>query len=79
MSELRFLVGGPTEPLYEYLASKGFTMSNHSVKVWARADGVVATIYGTGSRLQINGCGVDIADTVEVAIATLEKVVRGGM
>jgi hypothetical protein len=49
MHHAPFPVGGPREPVYAFLRSCGFQMSNWSDKRWTRADGIEVHVYGTGS------------------------------
>jgi hypothetical protein len=53
MATERFPVGGPRQPVYDYLTSLGFSMSKHSDKEWTSADGLTVNIFGTGSRARI--------------------------
>ncbi len=49
----RFPIGGPREPVYAFLRSRGFVMSRASDKQWSRADGVDLHLYGSGSMARI--------------------------
>lgn len=57
-----FPAGGPREPVYEFMRSRGFVMSKWSDKVWSRADGLEASIYGAGSEVRVNREGKSLAD-----------------
>lgn len=58
-----FPVGGPREPVYNFLRDHGFVMARYSDKLWTRADGLEVTVYGTGSMARIhNKDGKIIAD-----------------
>lgn len=50
----RFPVGGPREPVYNFMRDHGFVMSKWSDKVWERADGLKASIYGAGSKVRLS-------------------------
>ena len=64
-----FPVGGPREPVYAFMRQHGFVMSNWSDKVWTRADGMFANIYGAGSRMRLIKDGAEIADgTIQAAM-----------
>ena len=52
MTSKKFPVGGPRDPVYSYMRHHGFVMSGWSDKVWTRADGIKAHIYGAGSMLR---------------------------
>jgi hypothetical protein len=70
MNATRFPVGGPRQPVYSFLRSKGYVMSDWSDKHWTRADGAELHLYGTGSRARITKAGQVIADdTIDAAIA----------
>lgn len=58
----RFPIGGEREPVIDFMRQHGFVMSKWSDKVWSRADGVEASIYGAGSRLQLMRGAVVVAD-----------------
>jgi hypothetical protein len=58
----RFPIGGPRQPVYDFLKAHGFTMQSGGDKRWKRADGVEVHIYGSGSRAQVNKDGQKIAD-----------------
>ena len=53
MSLPRFPVGGPRQPVYAFLQSKGFLMSRHSDKEYHRHDGLRLHLYGSGSMARI--------------------------
>lgn len=54
MTEKRFPVGGPRQPVFDHLRSMGFTMaSGLGDKNWRSADGIRVQIYGTGSMARI--------------------------
>lgn len=69
---MKFPVGGPREPVYNFMRDHGFVMSKWSDKVWERADGVQASIYGTGSMLRLTKDGKAVADdAIQAAMAAL--------
>ena len=49
----RFPVGGPREPVYNFISHNGFLQSRNNDKCWLRADGVELHLYGTGSMARI--------------------------
>lgn len=51
----RFPVGGPRQPVYDFLQANGFLMSRNNDKWYLRADGVELHLYGTGSMARIYG------------------------
>lgn len=57
-----FPINGPRGPVYSFMRSHGFVMSNWSDKIWSRADGMQASIYGSGSMLLLSKDGNLIAD-----------------
>jgi hypothetical protein len=58
-----FPVGGPRQPVYDFLTSKGFVMSNWSDKAWSRpSDGVEVRVYGAGSMAQVTKGGTLLVD-----------------
>ena len=59
---MNFPVGGEREPLYNFMRQHGFVMSDYSDKSWTRADGLSASIYGTGSMLKITKGAEVVAD-----------------
>lgn len=67
----RFPVGGPREPVYNFLRDHGFVMSRYSDKLWTRADGFEVTVYGAGSKARVhNKDGKIVADdTLEAALS----------
>lgn len=59
----QFPVGGPRQPVYNFLQRNGFIMSRNNDKCWMRADGVELHLYGTGSMARIfNKEGKVLAD-----------------
>lgn len=50
---MRFPIGGPRQPVYDFLRHNGFQMSNWSDKHWTRADGTTLHLYGAGSMARI--------------------------
>lgn len=54
VTQERFPVGGPREPVYHFMRDHGFVMSKWSDKVWTRADGLQASIYGAGSMVRLS-------------------------
>jgi hypothetical protein len=58
----RFPVGGPRQPVYDYLTSLGFAMSKHSDKEWRSADGLTVRIFGAGSRAMIGAAEMPLDD-----------------
>lgn len=59
----RFPVGGEREPVYNFMRDHGFVMSKWSDKVWARADGLKASIYGAGSMVRLSRDGKEIVES----------------
>ena len=53
MAQQTFPVGGPRQPVYDYLRGLGLVESKWSDKVWTRADGIEVRIFGTGSMAQV--------------------------
>ena len=49
----RFPIGGPRQPVYDFLLSHGFLMSRNNDKWYLRADGVELHLYGAGSMARI--------------------------
>lgn len=69
----KFPVGGERQAVYDFMRDHGFVMSKWSDKVWSRADGVDANIYGAGSMLQLTKGGSVIADDgLQVAMKALK-------
>ena len=66
----RFPVGGSKQKVYDFMRQHGYVMSDWSDKHWRRADGIEASIYGTGSMVRIIKDGKVIEDD------ELDKVVR---
>jgi hypothetical protein len=50
----RFPVGGEREPVYNFMRDHGFVRSQWSDKVWERADGLQASIFGAGSMVRLS-------------------------
>ncbi len=50
----QYPVSGPRQSVYSLMRSLGFVMAGHSDKLWTRADGLEASIYGSGSQVQVN-------------------------
>lgn len=50
---MQFPIGGLREPVYDYMRRLGFVESNWSDKIWTRADGLGACIFGAGSMVQL--------------------------
>lgn len=77
MSE-RFPVGGPRQPVYDFMRQHDFIMSYWSDKEWVRQD-CVAVVYGSGSCVRVMRNSEVIADgpldeTIEsLASPTLRK------
>src|SRR4030095_13638312 len=63
----RFPVGGPREPVYQFLRSNGFIQSRHSDKQWMRHDGLELHLYGAGSMANIRKDGKLIVDDAREA------------
>lgn len=70
----QFPVCGPRQPVYDFMRSLGFKMSNWSDKQWIAADDIQVQIYGSGSmaRIYVNAgektieCELDeLADMLE--------------
>lgn len=71
---MKFPIGGPREPVYSFMRQHGFVMSKWSDKIWERADGVQASIYGAGSMLRLTKDGKVLADDgVKEAMIALER------
>ena len=66
----KFPVGGRREPVYNFMRDHGFVMSKWSDKIWERADGVQASIYGTGSMLRL------VKDAQVIADAPIQEAMR---
>ena len=49
-----FPVGGRREPVYKFLRTRGWVMSDWSDKHWSRADGLRLHVYGAGSMARIH-------------------------
>ena len=64
-----FPVGGPREPVYNYLLSKGFIMSRHSDKFFTRADGQEVHLYGAGSMVRVYGADGKLLKDAQLAEA----------
>ena len=74
----RFPIGGEREPVYAFMQSHGFIKSDWSDKVWERADGVKASIYGTGSMARVTLDGSILADDdLDRAIEGLKRSYKG--
>lgn len=58
-----FPIGGPREPVYDALRSRGFAMVPFGDKHWTRRGGLEVHIYGTGSRLRVHRRGKLICDS----------------
>ncbi len=71
----RFPVGGPKDPVYNFLRERGFVMSAWSDKHWTRADGVSLHLFGTGSMARIL-CGNELVleDKLEDAVNGFEPL-----
>ena len=67
----RFPVGGPRAPVYSFMRDNGFVMSKWSDKIWTRADGLEASIYGAGSRVRLYRPGAGFGDVIECKLAEL--------
>ena len=76
----RFPVGGPREPVYNFLRSHGFVMARYSDKLWTRADGTEVSIYGAGSMARVHNCkGKLVADAPlaeAIAKAAFQPAIR---
>lgn len=48
-----FPVGGPRQPVYNFLTECGFTMSKWSDKRWTSPTGMVLQLYGAGSMARV--------------------------
>ena len=53
----RFPVGGPRQPVYDFVHSHGFVIRGWGDKEWSRHDGVTLHIYGAGSMARIYDAG----------------------
>jgi hypothetical protein len=75
MEEMRFPIGGPRLPVYEFLAHRGWIQSNWSDKHYTRADGLHLLLYGSGSMADIrDSSGKKIIDApLEKAVAHVTK------
>ena len=49
----QFPIGGPREPVYNFVKAHGFVIRGWGDKEWKRHDGVHLHIYGTGSMARI--------------------------
>lgn len=65
----RFPVGGPREPVYEFLREHGYVQSAWSDKHWTRADGRTVQVYGTGSRAIVKDASERVLADAELEIA----------
>jgi hypothetical protein len=80
MSEanVKFPVGGPRAPVFDFLMRSGFVMSGWSDKHWMRADGIVLHLYGSGSKARITKSNDVLADgAVDAAVAKLNEFTQG--
>lgn len=69
----KFPVGGPREPVYNFLRQHGFSMARFGDKEWHRHDGAELHIYGSGSKAVIRRNGELIADcALDEAVAKLD-------
>jgi hypothetical protein len=62
-----FRIGGERQPVYEFMRDYGFVMSKWSDKVWTRADGLQASIYGAGSMVRLSRDGKEIVESLPFA------------
>jgi hypothetical protein len=62
MTATRFPVGGPRQPVYNYLRGLGFEMTVWSDKVWKRFDGTEVRIFGSGSMARIGAAEMPLDD-----------------
>ena len=76
----RFPIGGPREPVYNFLRYNGWIMSDWSDKHWTRADGLRLHVYGSGSMARIHDkdgnqvADSDLADAVAKAQSALARL-----
>lgn len=49
----RFPVGGPRQPVYDFMRGMGFAMEAFGDKHWSSADGLAVRIYGAGSMAMV--------------------------
>jgi hypothetical protein len=49
----KFPVGGPRQPVYDFLTRLGCTMSSRSDKTWTLPDGREVSIFGAGSMAKL--------------------------
>lgn len=61
----RFPVGGPRQPVYDYMRRLGFNMSKFSDKVWQRLDGKEVSIFGAGSMARIGKDEMPLGELAE--------------
>lgn len=72
----RFPVGGPREPVYNFLGQHGFLQSRNNDKCWWRPGGEELHLYGAGSMARIyDKEGKMIVDApLEEAVAKVKMV-----
>lgn len=73
-TQARFPVGGPRQPVYDFLRDNGFIMSRHSDKTYNRADGLTLHLYGAGSMARIfdKDRNVVAEDALDAAVAKVQ-------
>ena len=52
-AELRFPIGGPRQPVYDFLAGLGYHESDWTDKQWHHPDGRMLHLYGAGSMARV--------------------------
>lgn len=66
-NEGRFPVGGPRQPVYDFLRSLGFSMApGLGDKHWISADKLEVHIYGAGSMARVSKKGEQWISEVEL-------------
>lgn len=53
MTEKRFPICGPRQPVYDHMRGLGFAMSDWSDKHWKSFDGIQVQVYGAGSMARV--------------------------
>ena len=70
----QFPIGGPRQPVYDFVKAHGFVIRGWGDKEWKRHDGMTLHIYGVGSMARIfDGSGKLVADApLAEAVAKVE-------
>jgi hypothetical protein len=61
-TEKRFPVGGPRQPVYDFMRGLGFSMAPFGDKTWTSADKITVQIYGAGSMAHVHHDGRHIGN-----------------